>query len=382
MKSTTGRAEAAAAAASFVARECVESVARVVGMTHQNSSPDGAATTTILTFNVFMGSPIPSCCCGTRALGGSRRQKAQIAALRALDADVMCLQEVADSSLITAYEMGLGGEYASVWSAAVPGWRARVGAEAMFLAAAATFALLLYVMLAVIPGSAHISESPGPAIATLAVYGFARRELPHTALGTFLLGDVAGCLVTLYRVRKFSLEVFETVRLRNQEGDFMNMYRPRCVQFVALKARARDVRYVLTHVHVNALGATEARGPQLAECAAYAVATEDLASTVVMLGDFNAPRDAPELAALHSTYHLVDTLAERGAAFRDRPTWTAANPLTRGWMRHPDHRPDHILVRKTAIDGGASSRVVLDTAPHTSDHFGVLLTLEDRSLSA
>jgi len=64
--------------------------------TKSNGKHEGSASANlrVLTFNVFTGSPVPYVRNGTPALAGSKRLGAQLEAVAALDADILCLQEV------------------------------------------------------------------------------------------------------------------------------------------------------------------------------------------------------------------------------------------------------------------------------------------------
>ena len=319
----------------------------------------------VLTFNVFMGSPLP-CCCGTRSLPNSTRLRQQLRALTALDADILCLQEVTTSDLVRRYGAALGPSYAPVWKPSVPPLRACVAAELLLLCLTGLLFLVLY-------GAAinHITQF-GAAFLWLTIYVFLWRALAHSVVFQFLLGNVAGSLVLFYRRSVFSLVLYDSMRLESEVGDALNAFRPRCVQFVELRAAAGGARYIITHIHANALGPTAARAAQLAEGTRHALETEDGVTVSLLLGDFKVPPDEAGVRRL-AACGLRDTLL-RGEG-PEAPTWGAANPLTRGILRLRDHRCDYIFLKSTTLPAGTllGSLVVLNRPPFTSDHYGVLL---------
>ena len=79
----------------------------------------------ILTFNVFTGSPLPWIRNGSFALYGSARLSEQLAQVAELGADIICLQELHCDGVLDAYRAAFGDTHECVCERRCPGVRAR-----------------------------------------------------------------------------------------------------------------------------------------------------------------------------------------------------------------------------------------------------------------
>ena len=79
----------------------------------------------VMTYNVFAGPPTPTKLAGT--LDGSERLKQQVAEIRRLQPDIVCLQEVLLDGVRSFYESSLGDEYAASFVLTEHELRCRVG---------------------------------------------------------------------------------------------------------------------------------------------------------------------------------------------------------------------------------------------------------------
>lgn len=142
----------------------------------------------------------------------------------------------------------------------------------------------------------------------------------------------------------------------------------RTVAHVRLDVDGTAVDIHATHLHWTAGGAAM-RERQLADVLAH-VAAQGNDAPVILVGDFNAPVEAPELAALWPRF--VDAFGAVNPGARDV---TTLNPH---WFGEDRRRIDHVLVERGRFEI-LESRLVLD-APDAqgtwpSDHFGVLARL-------
>lgn len=142
----------------------------------------------------------------------------------------------------------------------------------------------------------------------------------------------------------------------------------RTVAHVRLDIDGTAVDVFATHLHWTAGGAAM-RERQLADVLAHVDARGGDAPAI-LVGDFNAPVEAPELAALWPRF--IDAF---GAANPGAGDVTTLNPH---WFGDDRRRIDHVLVERGRFEI-LESRLVLD-APDAqgtwpSDHFGVLARL-------
>ena len=132
-------------------------------------------------------------------------------------------------------------------------------------------------------------------------------------------------------------------------------------------------RLIIINIHANALGDDSFRATQLNEVALLAAGFDDGSTSIIVAGDFNASPSSTSVRQL-ATMGLRDAAGVGGVGVGDDYTWDSRNPLTLGYMRHEDHRCDYVYHRGQGeiID----CRVVMNTPPYTSDHFGVLVCMK------
>ena len=335
----------------------------------------------ILTFNVFTGSPTPIR--GTRALAGSTRLHDQLSAVSDLAPDVICLQEVYSDEVRESYRTHFLKTHSLDAVLTRPPLLSRILAETLYwVATILTFGVFFvaismsrsdgeemgYIMLLMLFGAFHVT---------------CRIALRESSLLGFLTGRTAGALAILYNRSTLRLSRTRTVYLKEQRGDFMNRLRPRCIQvsdFTRIRTspvtpRGPPVPYapsrvIIINVHANALGDDSFRASQLNEVALLAAGLDDGSTEIFVCGDFNAD---PTMLSIRQlvTYGLRDATTLAGTG--DDYTWDSRNPLTMGYMRHADRRLDYVyhLGKGMILD----CRVVMNMPPYTSDHFGVLVRM-------
>ncbi|MBN8482503.1 MAG: endonuclease/exonuclease/phosphatase family protein [Xanthomonadales bacterium] len=140
---------------------------------------------------------------------------------------------------------------------------------------------------------------------------------------------------------------------------------------IAIHRRALDVYATHLH-HTTAGGAIRAR--QIGDLTAFVDATAR-GDAAVLLGDFNAAFDAPELAALRARWQDAYDRMHPDAA-QDVAAHSTLNPALL-----PPLRVDHVLFDPARMDA-VSTRRLFDTpladGQWASDHFGILATLRWR----
>jgi endonuclease/exonuclease/phosphatase family metal-dependent hydrolase len=131
---------------------------------------------------------------------------------------------------------------------------------------------------------------------------------------------------------------------------------PRCVVGGRIDDGDRPVDVLVTHLTYAGAGQRRAQADELARLA------REASGPVVVLGDLNAPVDAPELATLTET--LDDGFAQAGI-----PTGDARRRSCGPWSI------DHILTRGLDVEDCRVDRA----AGGASDHLPVVATLRHRS---
>ncbi len=338
----------------------------------------------IVTFNVFTGSPIPYLWGGTPSLAGSSRLQAQLDAVEALDADVVCLQEIYCDSVLRAYRERFGAEYAFVVEYERRAAGVIAAEVAVLVAALILFGALkglMYVLLQLLrfeQAGGKDASSLGWNAATFGVLWIILRvALRDTALVTFFNGSVKGFMATMYRMNQCALGHATTTFFNDQQGDIENVFRPRAFQIARLSHLASGQVLTLVHVHTNALGPTSVRRAQVAEAIN---ATKQLSSATVrpdgvtiLLGDFNDAEDSDTVRCCSADFGFVDSGVKHGSG--DMHTWVRANPLSQGFMRTSDRRCDYIFLldRNKTLRNVRTRLVFNDLADPISDHYGVLM---------
>ena len=258
----------------------------------------------VVTYNVGAGNLFPFFQGGRRALVDNSRLDEQLAAIAALDADIICLQDVTSDKLRRAYHWNFGGTHGCVFQSQAPSNLARACGELLYIFTASSLATVVYAT-----GLSSCSWS-----CIVALYGLcyllSRACLRDSALCLFLYGSVRGGLVVLYRRDLFGFVRAETVPFVDQALDVLSDLRPKCFQVVELRqATAPNPKLFIVHAHCGARG-----GAQVAEAASVAADLYHAASVgsdVLLLGDFSEEEaragDGEEIVELLANYGLCDT---------------------------------------------------------------------------
>lgn len=144
----------------------------------------------------------------------------------------------------------------------------------------------------------------------------------------------------------------------------------RTVAHVRIGIGARELDVYATHLHFTE-GGRAIRREQVGDLLDYVRDTTRGAASIIV-GDFNAPADAPEFDVLRADYRDAYDLTHPQAA-QDAPAHSTLNPAYL-----PALRVDHVLFdRRTLSVAGARRLLDAPDADGTwaSDHFGVLATL-------
>ena len=144
----------------------------------------------------------------------------------------------------------------------------------------------------------------------------------------------------------------------------------RTVAHVRIALGARELDVYATHLHFTNDGGA-IRREQIGDLLDYVRNTSHAPASIIV-GDFNAPADAPEFASLRAGYRDAYDLRHPQAA-QDAPAHSTLNPAYL-----PPLRVDHVMFDPHALSV-VSARRILD-APDAggiwaSDHFGVLAML-------
>jgi len=340
------------------------------------------AALSVLTFNVFAGPPTPTPFAAQ--LDGSDRLRHQVAQIRALKPDIICLQEVQTDGVREYYTAKLQDTYEASFVLTADEFRCKAGR-------------LMRKALD------HIG--------------------PQTTLSGFLLGPVQSGLMVLHR--REVLERASTVSsftFREQSGDPLNFVRPRGALCVPLRLRSDGSPLCVINTHANAESASffgagalfgghgmpsvpkpsSHRARQLEELFEHAERLAKEGSRLVVCGDLNSPPELGEIPA--RPYDFIDATAvacqqqqqqheqqrqQRQQMQQMRPlphasclyTWDGTrNPLVEhGWFSKGEGERTQLDYIFTSASSGlqpVSARLVLDCGPPwLSDHFGVLASL-------
>lgn len=294
-----------------------------------------------LSFNIFAGSPLPYVAGGTHGIawwGGSRLRR-QLDEVRAVDFDVAGFQELYGRTETDAYRKAL--EDAGMVMLTGP-WRRRTGRTRG----------RVFTWVVLVSCAWMVAGWVGAAcVGWILLSGL----VDDLALAAYLSDANDSGLALAYRKDMFDRVAVVPLDLP-QDGDFMNVFQPRCALVATLVHRATGTRVAIASAHLNAWGGHGHRIAQL-ECVTRAMKHADLA---ILCCDMNADCDGPEAE------HLWRDGWDDGGC--REPTWSSANPLTRGWMRAEDSRVDHVWIRGGhAEDAGTVSMT-------TSDHYAAVAT--------
>lgn len=342
--------------------------------TDAQRSDDGRFLT-VLTLNVFSGSPLPFLFNGTRALFGSARLEAQLAAVAGAKPDVVCLQELYCTRARDMYRERFWPEYEVLHetraTAAGVGW-----ARAIECLSALLVVLLARAVLVPVWGWPILRPEDAAIIVGAYVGAFVLWR--NSALFAWLAGDATGLTVLIRRdigaVRRHTTRAFSA-----QQGDWMNAVAPRGYSKTEIDTKWGSL--AVFNAHLNALGTQSERCAQVHELVAAVNSSSNL---VVVCADLNATEDSDSARLLTQAAKLRDAME----GVEDRCTWSDRNSLSRAWMKTEDMCVDFVFFRGTAAAGSsaltvrvAAAATVFTEAPFVSDHFGMLATLNISSSS-
>ena len=236
-------------------------------------------TLRILSYNVFIGSPLPYLRGGTPSLHGTGRLEKQARQVAALNADIICLQEAFCLDVIRGYKRALGSEYAAIYHHVRPPCRAFTSMFIIYL----LFTGLFYVFLKLILVFSFIwpvltsSTSLWNTFWDIATVGGAlflvHFSFNKSAVKAFLLGSVQAGTAILYRRSKVSPVAHGVRDFLEQRGDGLNVHRKRGYQYALFKMvppphgateSYHEGHFWILNTHIN-LGKDSYRQEQVAE---------------------------------------------------------------------------------------------------------------------
>ena len=204
------------------------------------------STLTVLTYNVYAGPPLPCSSGRADSLDGSPRLAQQAEALLALKPDIICLQEVLADGARRAYVGALGEDYDACY-ARDSSARRRLLQQCRLVSLA---------VLCLLPGylACHSQGAAGMLVPT-ALAGWACRALTKTTAWGFACGDThpAGLMILTRRSRLRQLSPPTACPFAVQQGDWMNVLRPRGVLWQQLELIEDGSTVWVGNAHADAL---------------------------------------------------------------------------------------------------------------------------------
>lgn len=281
----------------------------------------------VLTLNIFAGAPEMD----------FDRLHQQIEEVHKLDPDIICLQEVFDSSVREAYQSAFSTHEVFAKEIFRPSW----------------FRLLI-------------------------------RLLPLSrGIKNILLGDSLG-LVTLVRKSKFEALEFQARPFTAQVSHRWSLPRlleishPRGFSLLKIIANDRSTDAQSRSKSgfesetdselcvVNALLSNGVQNPRRKIQLEEILTVLPKSHPTVVCIDANSHEDQPEMKWFIHQQGFEDTF--RNSQTSPGYTWSSTNPLTAGFLKEPDQRVDYVFAKGLQAK---SSQCVFDHAPFVSDHFGV-----------
>jgi endonuclease/exonuclease/phosphatase family metal-dependent hydrolase len=355
----------------------------------------GAPRLRVLTFNAYAGPPAPwSHQC--KPLQSGRRLRHQAERVAALEADIICLQEVLADSARAMYIKALAADYEPSFARDTSRWRSNLRKLAL---------LLIYTVVVWLCWRQPTwSKTVLVAVCCLLVCTLAIL----TTIWAFLFGDThpAGLLIFTKRSRLAKLGKPTASPFSTQEGDWMNVVRPRGALWQRLQILddKRGRLLVVGNAHADALSKevpwreqtqsvlqpSAHRREQLCELFAEGAsrAKKDGRARVLVAGDFNTgrrddgwlssreadPRRKGFVDAWQCVHrHSQTTGAEHSCFSFD----SECNSLASGGQWSPCRETlDYIFAHETSGLEAKEARLVMTETPHLSDHFGVLVDFE------
>lgn len=371
----------------------------------------------VLTFNVFVGP-------GTEGRGwlvaDTERLESQLRAVRAVNADVVCLQELLEDTVCERYRQAFP-DYTLVvmqnpWPQTLCRWL-------WWHVVSAVFALLFASPLVL----AHMLQpTTTRKLLAAGVWMFFRFavarwfatgaqlggwSMPRAAVYDYLHSRSAGCAIMVrnelgaikeehtgwyeflgswwpYRSDEAMINGVRWVQGVNMER-YLGVFQRRGFQFVEVavslpgRGGTRRLRVVNTHWNIGVVN--HPRIAQARETLSRAVG--ECSCAVVLCGDFNADVSLPEIQHLIGAaeeLRLNDAWADsdgrHGRKVDDLgATWSESNPMTKGLLIEPEQRLDLVLYTKQRGLSANSCDVVFEELARegipVSDHYGVLAEL-------
>ena len=272
------------------------------------------------------------------------RLKSQLAAVHQLNPDIVCLQEVYDNRVREAYAKDFPS-----FSSAYYGYDTPPDTNYEI--------------------ATHLTETPG--------------------MEEVLNGNHLG-IVTLFNEKKGKLNrdwltprIFAAQVSDGWLAGFFESLKPK--GFVSARYTVGGVTIDVVNTHMSNGVHNPDRMKQVSELTNH-LTYGDLVhpknfNPVILCGDTNADGEEPEMRAMRA-FGFIDSFLGANPNPQDTTyggmTWDDANPNTRGNLEEPDQRVDYVgfFPGTENTFEVLSSKIVLDEAPHVSDHYGVLSELK------
>ncbi|KAL1522379.1 hypothetical protein AB1Y20_017370 [Prymnesium parvum] len=374
-------------------------------------APPRKREVSVLTFNVYAGPPLPTRFAGS--LEGSTRLQQQIDAILHLSPDVVCLQEVLADGVRSTIEASVQDVYNSSYA------QDASTIHRAFRAIGSLAVLLLYTIssLAAWRCSQWMTESrlaPTCCVFLLISTLVARilLNLTHSTVWGFFFGDThpSGLMILYKKDTFYPRGAPLAMQYNDQQGDLMNLFRPRGVLWQQLELKCDGSLLWVGNTHADALSsgleASDVRSstsqPSLHRCAQlselFSVA-EHLGSEsasrgqrhygsarVLVAGDFNTTRELDEIKVAAKFGFGDAWISVNG----EMPcfSWDGVrNPLVASGFQTDGAETiqctfDYVFTHKKAAMRPTSAKLVFDSPPFMSDHFGVLTSFEVQPLGA
>jgi endonuclease/exonuclease/phosphatase family metal-dependent hydrolase len=398
-----------------------------------------------LTFNVLVGSPLPSFfvrhyipVLGSRK--GKLRLDLQQNQLAEIGADIIALQELHDDRVTTSYATAFSNSHLLIYGDHF-NWRGTLMLTTL-ISLVACFLWLSFICLLGIGSFSLLAfltflfpKEIDEQVATelFGVQSFNLQSFISNLLSTFgipiaivsvviaisiaifcdlvaisfFTGRTHGGLGLLVNKKKFRIIAHETKTHTSQQGDVLNIFKPRAFQMLLVEVLENpDIErkpsssilpppnfLFIMNAHTN-LGKDSHRSLQFDEivdatshssiaafCARAGVrhcVPENI--PVLLFGDLNAESHSLSVIRLLEKGQFVDTFADYQKISSEKTrilgpalTWDSENPLTTSFNVEHDKRIDYILVRKNKASFLKMENVsiVCCKPPFTSDHYGV-----------
>jgi endonuclease/exonuclease/phosphatase family metal-dependent hydrolase len=326
----------------------------------------------ILTFNVYPGPPVPY----TASDLYPNRIAAQIEALRSIDADIVCLQELYCHKSFLELQRAFP-DYNVIRDPGTEELDCRGHPRRRRTANASILGLVAVLLYIGVIFSSWLRPALLPFAAAVALWSGALLLLPqHSGLLAWLSNRGTG-LAIMVRRKRASIVDHNVVLFTSQAGDPLNIVAPRgytCTILALDKSCKCGVCCVIVYnTHLNALGSPKHRATQARQMA-ESISRAPHGRTVVC-GDFNETpvwksgvRECLEGDGPHDANLMIADPANQP------PYCPNSNELARKGCFSKQACLDRIYF-KPGLEHGLvptdQARVVFTEAPHISDHYGV-----------